>query len=63
MKGFTIPALLAIVSADGLISALLGDGPWDVLSWGALGAPIAVALYLVASASRPTTRERESPNA
>lgn len=39
-----MPVVLAVVSAVGLISALLGDGIWDVLSWVALAAPIAVLL-------------------
>jgi hypothetical protein len=38
--------LLGIASACGLLSALLGDGAWDGLSWLALGAPVAVGLVL-----------------
>ncbi|MDQ1087109.1 hypothetical protein [Siphonobacter sp. SORGH_AS_1065] len=30
---WTIPLLLAIVSLSGLISALVGNDLWDVLSW------------------------------
>lgn len=36
------PGLLALASLVGLLAALLGDGAWDVLSWLALGAPVAV---------------------
>lgn len=37
-----MPTVLAIVSAIGLVSALLGDGFWDVLSWVALATPMLV---------------------
>src|SRR5262245_26124265 len=40
---WTMPIVLAALSALGLVSALLGDGVYDALSWMALGAPIAVA--------------------
>jgi len=44
---FHAPAWLALASAAGLASALLGDGAWDALSWGMLGVPvIAVAWAL-----------------
>ena len=41
---WTVPIALGIVSAIGLVSALLGDGMWDVLSWVMLNAPIAAVL-------------------
>ena len=41
------PIVLGIVSAIGLVSALLGDGIWDALSWAALTAPIAAVLWFV----------------
>lgn len=44
------PIVLGIVSAIGLVSALLGDGIWDALSWVALTAPIAAALWSVVHA-------------
>lgn len=37
-----MPVVLALASAVGLLSALLGDGIWDAVSWAALGAPVAV---------------------
>ncbi len=46
-----MPIILALVIAIGLLSALLGDGPWDVLSWAALAAPIAVILWHVSSSA------------
>jgi len=42
---FAVPALLAILIAVGLISGVLGDGIWDVISWIALGTPLAVIAY------------------
>jgi|APAra7269096714_1048519.scaffolds.fasta_scaffold44923_2 hypothetical protein len=42
---FRMPLLIGIVSTIGLVSALLGDGIWDALSWAALGFPVAAALY------------------
>ncbi|UGY20054.1 hypothetical protein [Bradyrhizobium septentrionale] len=42
---FAAPLVIAIVSTVGLISALVGDGVWDAVSWVGLGLP--VLLYLV----------------
>lgn len=42
---FAAPIVIAIASGVGLISALVGDGWWDAVSWVALGLP--VLLYLV----------------
>ena len=39
------PVVLAVVTAVGLLSALLGDAAWDALSWLALGAPVLVAAW------------------
>jgi hypothetical protein len=52
---FGVPTLLALASAVGLLSALLGDDLWDGLSWLMLGAPIAVVMLCVA---RPARRRR-----
>jgi hypothetical protein len=48
---FGIPALLAITSGSGLISALVGDGFWDAISWFALGAPLAVIACFIGRAT------------
>jgi hypothetical protein len=34
------PIGIALLSAAGLVSALLGDGAWDAASWVALAPPI-----------------------
>lgn len=44
---FAWPLLLALFSSVGLLSALLGDGIWDLLSWIGLGVPLAVMLWCV----------------
>lgn len=36
---FRWPLLIAVISLVGLVSALVGDGGWDALSWAALGIP------------------------
>jgi hypothetical protein len=42
---FLAPAIMALIVAGGLLSALLGDGIWDALSWVALLAPVAAIAY------------------
>ncbi|MDF5939888.1 hypothetical protein P4198_19865 [Pseudomonas aeruginosa] len=37
---FRWPLLLALLGLFGLLSALLGDGLYDLLSWLALGTPL-----------------------
>jgi hypothetical protein len=39
-----MPLLIAILSLGGLLSALVGDGIWDVLSWVMLALPPGLAL-------------------
>ena len=40
-----MPIAIGVMSAVGLISALLGDGIWDTVSWIALAIPVAVILW------------------
>ncbi|MBN9082953.1 MAG: hypothetical protein BGP04_02015 [Rhizobiales bacterium 62-17] len=42
---FGAPAVVGGVVIFGLLSALLGDGFWDVLSWLALALPILLFAY------------------
>ncbi|SDI11295.1 hypothetical protein SAMN05216189_1002145 [Pseudomonas delhiensis] len=49
---FRWPLALAVLSLVGLVSALVGDGPWDALSWVALGIPLVVILAALARARR-----------
>ena len=46
-RPLAIPALLAAIGLVGLVSALIGDDFWDVLSWIALATPLAVILRYV----------------
>jgi hypothetical protein len=39
------PIVFAVLTAAGLVSALVGDGPWDVASWFALGIPVIVCAW------------------
>ncbi|RYX93853.1 MAG: hypothetical protein EOO28_16930 [Comamonadaceae bacterium] len=39
------PIAVAVISAVGLMSALLGDGGWDWVSWAALGLPVALGCW------------------
>lgn len=49
------PLLIAMVSIVGLVSALVGDGWWDMLSWATLGVP---ALGFSLWCLRPLTQQR-----
>ena len=42
---FVVPVVLAVLSAAGLVSALLGDHLWDALSWLTLAIPAVVCIY------------------
>ena len=45
---YRVPALLAAISFIGLVSALIGDGIYDMLSWAALALPlIAIGRFLL----------------
>ena len=49
VKIFGWPVLLALLSLAGLLGALVGDGPWDWLSWLCLFAPLAVLAWVLAT--------------
>lgn len=55
---FRMPILLATLSIIGLVSALLGDDVWDVLSWLTLGVPIAMTCWYL----RPGHAARSNPS-
>ncbi len=42
---FAIPMVLGVLSVVGLISALVGDGVWDGVSWVTLAVPILLCGY------------------
>ena len=45
MAVWGMPILLGVLTSIGLVSALLGDGIWDLVSAFALGAPVAVGAW------------------
>ncbi|MFO0775518.1 MAG: hypothetical protein U0172_12715 [Nitrospiraceae bacterium] len=52
-----MPVVLGVSTAVGLASALVGDGPSDVLSWFGLGMPLVVLWgYLARGASNSCDR-------
>jgi hypothetical protein len=44
---FAAPLAVAIVSALGLVTALVGDGWWDASSWIALAVPVLLCLFFL----------------
>lgn len=48
---FAIPTLLGVLTTVGLVSALVGDGVFDGLSWLTLAAPVAIPVWCLARAS------------
>ena len=48
---FRWPLLLALLGLFGLLSALLGDGLYDLLSWLALGTPLVLVGRLAPAAN------------
>lgn len=48
-KVYGAACVLAAVTACGLLSALLGDGLWDELSWICLAVPLAVIAWKYSS--------------
>lgn len=50
---FAAPVVIGVLSTIGLISALVGDGVWDGLSWLTLAIPVALFVGFIA---RPRAR-------
>ncbi len=55
---FAFPIVLGVLSAVGLVAALLGDDVWDAVSWLALGLPCVVMAWFWFGAGRMSGRER-----
>lgn len=49
---FAAPFAIGILSAIGLIAALVGDGVWDGVSWLALAVPIVLFLFFLTDGHR-----------
>ncbi|MCF0050388.1 hypothetical protein LXM25_09990 [Dyadobacter sp. LJ53] len=53
-KVWGIPSIIGLLSATGLVSALTGDGFFDLLSWLSLGAPVVMTgWYLLKAKKKP----------
>ncbi|UUR08310.1 hypothetical protein [Sphingomonas glaciei] len=48
---FALPAILALLSLAGLVSALTGDGWRDFVSWAVLSMPLLATVWAVARRS------------
>ncbi|MDX1588284.1 MAG: hypothetical protein R3296_05040 [Oleiphilaceae bacterium] len=49
---FAMPLLIALLSGAGLLSALLGNGPWDWVSWVTLAVPVVITVHCYRVARR-----------
>ena len=47
-RAYLVPAILAVASLIGLISALIGDGIFNVISWLLLGGLLGVIAWALA---------------
>jgi hypothetical protein len=45
---FLVPFILLILTGIGLVTALLGAGLWDIISWATLAAPVLVMIWAYA---------------
>lgn len=48
-RAYVVPAILAAASLIGLVSALVGDGPFNVISWLILGSLLGVIVWALAT--------------
>jgi hypothetical protein len=51
--------VLAVITLFGLLSALLGDGIWDGLSWVALTIPLVVIAWKYGRAEKCSNRKNQ----
>ena len=59
IRVWSMPAVLAAITFGGLVSALVGDGVWDQISWVALATPIALLIrYAIAPGQHRSTTSR-----
>ena len=60
LQVFAVPIVLGVLSAVGLIAALLGDNVWDAVSWLTLGIPCVVMAWFWFGAGRLSRRKPEA---
>lgn len=49
---FAAPSWIALASLIGLTSALMGDGPWNLIAWVGLSVPVVAMAYALRHRSR-----------
>jgi hypothetical protein len=59
LQVFAVPIVLGVLSAIGLVAALLGDDVWDYVSWLALGIPCVVMAWFWFGAGRWLRRREQ----
>ncbi|KAA0989068.1 hypothetical protein [Dyadobacter aurulentus] len=60
-KVWGIPVIIGILSGIGLLSALTGDGFFDILSWLTLGIPVFITIwYLIKAKNKRDDRRIRS---
>lgn len=57
-KVWGIPIVIGIFSGIGLISALTGDGVFDLISWLTLGGPVLLTLWYLFKKKKPAANLR-----
>jgi hypothetical protein len=53
---FAAPILVGVLSAVGLVAALVGDGWWDGVSWLTLALPVLLYFFFVLCRGRDGSR-------
>ena len=54
---FRWPLLIGLLSIIGLISALVGDGFLDLVSWASLAVPVVISFYKLRDRHSASTKE------
>ena len=57
-KVWGTPVFIGILSGIGLLSALTGDGFYDLVSWFALGIPVVVTIWFLVKRKKHGSRVR-----
>ncbi|WP_138475025.1 hypothetical protein [Dyadobacter bucti] len=57
-KIWGIPVITGVLSGIGLLSALTGDGFYDLVSWSTLGVPVAVTIWFLFKTKKPKAEGR-----
>jgi hypothetical protein len=59
VRVWPVPIALGILTCVGLVAALVADGMWDLVSWIALGVPLAAVAWFAWIAPRRVGRRKE----